>query len=467
MPCIYAQGGVTHSVSFDPWGARRSAQDWVSGFNNSSLALAGFTQPLTTRGYTGHEMLDDHGLIHMNGRIFDPKLARFLQADPYIQAATDTQSYNRYTYVRNNPLNATDPSGYFWNFVIAAVVSYAAGDYAKRHNIGWLASVATIVGCATMNAAICGGASFGSTYGITGNLGLAFVAGVAGAAMSGMPAATMVEKATRVLAGSMLAGGAGMISGGEFGHGVISAGIGSMTGYIFGDGLEGFAAATIVGGTMTEMTGGKFKNGAASAAFMYVVGQGVKKYGAGGAPQDASTENRRGLCASTGRCHPDDFSQSDRDGVQQKLDPIRKVTLGKYDSNKEALLAVQKSGLVELNHEYGIEFWAQIDPVSHEVYKIDTGYDMKLSYGANLIRTKGDIIYHTHPSGRGIHFGDFGSAHISGASWIFAGSKNGMDGYMNLSYQNYRKAQFIPYGQKWKNAPYCSFNGDWSGGCSL
>ncbi|MCB1669398.1 MAG: hypothetical protein KDI24_13705 [Pseudomonadales bacterium] len=26
------------------------------------------------RGYTGHEYLDDIGIIHMNGRIYDPKL---------------------------------------------------------------------------------------------------------------------------------------------------------------------------------------------------------------------------------------------------------------------------------------------------------------------------------------------------------------------------------------------------------
>jgi hypothetical protein len=52
--------------------------------------------------------------MHMNGRIYDPTLGRFLQADPIIQAPTDSQSYNRYAYVRNNPLSLTDPSGYSW-----------------------------------------------------------------------------------------------------------------------------------------------------------------------------------------------------------------------------------------------------------------------------------------------------------------------------------------------------------------
>jgi len=65
---------------------------------------------ITPRGYTGHEHLDDFGLIHMNGRIYDPILARFLQADPFME---DTGTLNRYTYVHNNPLAFTDPSGYF------------------------------------------------------------------------------------------------------------------------------------------------------------------------------------------------------------------------------------------------------------------------------------------------------------------------------------------------------------------
>lgn len=57
-------------------------------------------------------MLDEVGIIHMNGRIYDAKIARFLQADPIIQDPLNSQSLNRYSYVWNNPLNATDPSGF-------------------------------------------------------------------------------------------------------------------------------------------------------------------------------------------------------------------------------------------------------------------------------------------------------------------------------------------------------------------
>jgi len=81
------------------------------------------------RGYTGHEMLDDLGLIHMNGRIYDPLLGRFLSADVVIQAPFNLQGYNRYTYTLNSPLNLTDPSGYVWDTALdVGSVTYGVGE---------------------------------------------------------------------------------------------------------------------------------------------------------------------------------------------------------------------------------------------------------------------------------------------------------------------------------------------------
>jgi len=48
----------------------------------------------------------------MNGRIYDPVIGRFMSADPYIQFPDNLQSFNRYTYLMNNPLAGTDPSGF-------------------------------------------------------------------------------------------------------------------------------------------------------------------------------------------------------------------------------------------------------------------------------------------------------------------------------------------------------------------
>ena len=107
-----AAGAVAQDMSFDAWGQRRAPDAWTV------LALLRLTDTsharITPYGFTGHEMLDAHGIIHMNGRIYDPKLGRFMQADPVIQFPDYSQSWNRYSYVLNNPLNAyTDPSGYF------------------------------------------------------------------------------------------------------------------------------------------------------------------------------------------------------------------------------------------------------------------------------------------------------------------------------------------------------------------
>ncbi len=66
----------------------------------------------TARGFTDYEHFDSVGLIHMNGRVYDPELGRFMSADPFVQALYNSQSYNRYSYVFNNPLSFTDPSGY-------------------------------------------------------------------------------------------------------------------------------------------------------------------------------------------------------------------------------------------------------------------------------------------------------------------------------------------------------------------
>lgn len=48
----------------------------------------------------------------MNGRIYDPQIGRFLSADRFIQYPGNLQSYNRYSYVMNNPLSKNDPTGY-------------------------------------------------------------------------------------------------------------------------------------------------------------------------------------------------------------------------------------------------------------------------------------------------------------------------------------------------------------------
>ena len=102
--------GDLQRLAYDPWGKRRNAINWQA---LSDSAITDFTENLVVnRGFTGHEMLDPVGLVHMNGRVYDPVIGRFLSADPIVQAPTNSQSYNRYSYVANNPVSYTDPSGF-------------------------------------------------------------------------------------------------------------------------------------------------------------------------------------------------------------------------------------------------------------------------------------------------------------------------------------------------------------------
>lgn len=114
-----AAGNLIEPSAYDSWGKRRE--------------LAGPATPdtidgvLDNKGFTGHEMLDRMDLVHMNGRVYDPLLARFLSADPVIQDPEHSQSYNRYSYVWNNPTNLTDPTG----FVAAMPSSIAVQNCAQ------------------------------------------------------------------------------------------------------------------------------------------------------------------------------------------------------------------------------------------------------------------------------------------------------------------------------------------------
>ncbi|MCR9907036.1 type IV secretion protein Rhs [Vibrio campbellii] len=99
-------GLVVERRSYSTWGQQR-AVTWQSGSAEEVIQAA-----ITNRGYTGHEEIPEVNLIHMNGRVYDPELARFTSADPVIQDPYAVSSFNRYAYVWNNPLKYTDPTGF-------------------------------------------------------------------------------------------------------------------------------------------------------------------------------------------------------------------------------------------------------------------------------------------------------------------------------------------------------------------
>lgn len=105
---LNSAGKILVAMSFDAFGRRRGA-NWSGTPTASELAVIAAH---TRDGYTGHEHLDNLDLIHMNGRVYDPRIGRFISADPYVQEPFLGQSLNRYSYVWNNPLSLVDPSGF-------------------------------------------------------------------------------------------------------------------------------------------------------------------------------------------------------------------------------------------------------------------------------------------------------------------------------------------------------------------
>ena len=171
-----ASGGVVAEQNFDAWGRRRNPTTWSVG----SLP----TNPdWLIRGYTAHEDLARFGLVNMNGRLYDPSVGRMLSVDNYVQSPISTQSYNRYSYVLNNPLKYTDPTGEFWHIVIGAAIGGIANGIAHANQPGgfWkgfaIGAVAGAVTAATGGAAASalGLASTGVVSGaVTGGVGAVF-----------------------------------------------------------------------------------------------------------------------------------------------------------------------------------------------------------------------------------------------------------------------------------------------------
>ena len=127
-----ASGALTESFYYEPFGRRTDALGVPLA--NGSIDVAS--------GFTGHDHDDELGLINMRGRIYDPAIRRFLSADPHVTHPLSGQSYNRYSYVLNNPTNFVDPTGFddFWDF---ASGNWISEDGCLGQECGGYSGVAT------------------------------------------------------------------------------------------------------------------------------------------------------------------------------------------------------------------------------------------------------------------------------------------------------------------------------------
>ena len=235
-------------TSFDAFGKRRNVDSW-KGDDTS----ARFTTPEPSRGYTGHEQMDSVGLVHMNGRIYDPVLGRFMTPDPYIAEMYNSQSLNRFSYVYNNPLSLVDPSGYisvdfdnverFMTIALYTFISYYFGPVGSF-----------LVGMQTSGGDFQQAAIYALTSYVTGHTGAA-------------------GSFTTALAHGVIGGLGSLLSGEGFGQGFRT----SFASSYLGAGANSISstagrmvAQTVVGGTVSVIGGGKFANGAIGSAFGFI-----------------------------------------------------------------------------------------------------------------------------------------------------------------------------------------------------
>jgi RHS repeat-associated protein len=294
-------GNVTARYAYDPFGKRRETNGRYDENGNPVIDWTGDTDHGTDRGFTGHEHLDDIGLIHMNGRLFDPLIGRFLQGDPMIQAPEELQNYNRYSYCLNNPLNCTDPTGYWSLKKFMKAVARATFRPTLKRGIEVFAAQPgqDVVDRLVMRnqfvyqvgmivVSYYGGpwaAAAYSTYYTerrTGSMNAAFKAGaitLASAALSW--GAGEVGRLTEVggfahFAAHMASGCIqAEMGGGKCGQGALSsaftlAATPTIAKYTGNNAILGAMGAAVVGGTASVIGGGKFSSGAQTGAFSYL-----------------------------------------------------------------------------------------------------------------------------------------------------------------------------------------------------
>ena len=217
-------------AEYDAWGKQTVIKDEIC-FNH---------------GFTGHEMLPGVDLIHMDGRVYDPAIGRFLSPDNYVQLPENSQSFNRYSYCINNPLKYTDPDGQIFGLALSAIITKAMfatmpsiiNNLASGDN-GW-----TAIGKGILSGVM--------SYGI-------------GSAFTGA-SKTLGNALLKVGAHGLSGGVQNALNGENFGIGFATGALSSLAGYgVQSAHLDATAiagATTLTGGLTSWALGGDFLDGA-------------------------------------------------------------------------------------------------------------------------------------------------------------------------------------------------------------
>ena len=218
-------GNSVFDATYDAWGKQTVLHNYIG----------------LHRGYTGHEMLNEFGIINMNGRLYDPVLGRFFSPDNYVQMPDNSQNFNRYSYCLNNPLKYTDPSGNTFMEIFAFAMFNMASSMMQAGFEGknvWKAGALSL-------------ASSAASYGI-------------GELFQGV--GTLGHELLRAGAHGLASGAVSALDGGNFGSafvaGTASSAIGSYAQSVSMNTSLMVASTTVMGGVMAWATGGEFLQGA-------------------------------------------------------------------------------------------------------------------------------------------------------------------------------------------------------------
>ncbi|WP_054512114.1 RHS repeat-associated core domain-containing protein [Chryseobacterium sp. ERMR1:04] len=274
-------GNKLEQRHFDAWGNFTHLQ-MGNGAIITDKNIIDTTALLLERGFTSHEHFAEVGIIHMNGRLYDPLLRRFLNADENISDPTNTQNYNKYGYVMNNPLMFADPSGeelvtlfaismaaIVKAIIIGAAIGLAAytlslavtGNFDQWNLLG--AFKATFTGAAS------GAVTFGigSLFSAAGQVGGLTALGTSIKESVGGVGLAMIQAGTHAISQGVL----GLVQGDKFLSAAAAGGFfGSLGASAFGAAAKGIAKTTVgtiafgalSGGIGSELTGGNFWQGA-------------------------------------------------------------------------------------------------------------------------------------------------------------------------------------------------------------
>jgi len=201
---------VIQRIYYDPFGAMLE--------NNVAAGATG-----TDHLYAGAHWEEWSGLIDMHARAYDPRIGRFITPDTLVPDLYTPMAWNRYSYVLNNPLRFTDPTGHFWKEI---------GEWFEK---SWKYIVAAVAIVAVVVLTI---VTFGAAALIAVGIGM-----VIGGVVGGIAA---YQAGGDVLLGvlvGMAVGGAAAFAG---------AGIGAGIAALIGNGL----AATLIAGTLSGAVGG-------------------------------------------------------------------------------------------------------------------------------------------------------------------------------------------------------------------